>query len=80
MNIEAAQRVDVPSEVERLLGPETAARMPDPCWWVEVRASGTESGAAELAHRFAGSLTDRLGGTVWPPRPEERAGREGGTP
>lgn len=71
VSIEAAQRVDVPGEVARLLGSRIAARMPEPCWWVEVRASSTEKAAAELAHRFADSLTARVGGTVWPEREGE---------
>lgn len=77
VSIEAAQRVDVPGEVERLLGAETAARMPEPCWWVEVRASSAARGAtdtAALAHRFADSLVDRLGGTVWSSLPRPAGG------
>ncbi|QBI52225.1 hypothetical protein [Streptomonospora litoralis] len=66
--IESAQQVEVPGEVERLLGGHTAAGMPDPCWWVEARAAGSGPDPAGLAHRFADSLTRRCGGTVWPPR------------
>ncbi|GAA3732141.1 hypothetical protein [Salinactinospora qingdaonensis] len=81
LSIEAAQRVDVPSEVERLLGSDTARRMPHPCWWVEARATHPRDGdedTAALAHRFATGLVDRLGGTVWPTRPREDgpSGRE----
>lgn len=68
LSIEAAQEVEVPDEVERLLGPHTAAARPDPCWWVEARAAGSGPDPAGLAHRFADSLAARLGGTVWPPR------------
>ncbi|MBB6173836.1 hypothetical protein HNR23_003896 [Nocardiopsis mwathae] len=81
VSIEAAQRVDVPGEVERLLGAETAACMPDPCWWVEVRASrgtdGTAAGVdtAGLAHRFADGLVGSLGGTVWSAHPRPTARR-----
>ncbi|ASU82224.1 hypothetical protein CDO52_04980 [Nocardiopsis gilva YIM 90087] len=77
VSIEAAQRVDVPGEVGRLLGAETAARMPDPCWWVEVRASSAARGTtdtAALAHRFADALVERLGGTVWSSRPRPAGG------
>ncbi|MDT0304220.1 hypothetical protein [Streptomonospora wellingtoniae] len=66
--IEAAQKVEVPDEVVRLLGARAAADMPDPCWWVEARAPGAGDDAADLAHRFADSLCGRLGGTVWPQR------------
>lgn len=72
--IEAAQKVDVPGEVERLLGEQAAADMPDPCWWVEARAAGSGPDPAGLAHRFADALTGRLGGAVWPPRPVGRGG------
>ncbi|MFC3996254.1 DUF6177 family protein [Nocardiopsis sediminis] len=65
LGIEAAQRVEAAGEVERLLGAETAARMPDPCWWVEARAADTDADTVALAHRFADGLVDRLGGTVW---------------
>ncbi|WP_233515300.1 hypothetical protein [Marinitenerispora sediminis] len=74
LSIEAAQRVEVASEVERLLGAETAARTPDPCWWVEARAAGSDPAAVALAHRFADGLVDRLGGTVWSARPRLRGG------
>lgn len=74
LSIEAAQRVAVASEVERLLGAGTAALMPDPCWWVEARASSAEAEAVALAHRFADRLVDRLGGTVWSSRPRLRQG------
>ncbi|MUL43247.1 hypothetical protein FZ103_19095 [Streptomonospora sp. PA3] len=70
--IEAAQKVEVPGEVGRLLGAEAAAGMPDPCWWVEARAPGSGPDPEALAHRFADSLTARLGGIVWPPRPAEQ--------
>ncbi|MBX9388715.1 hypothetical protein ACFONH_17085 [Streptomonospora nanhaiensis] len=69
LSIEAAQEVRVPGEVERLLGPDIAAQLPDPCWWIEARAAGADPGPAGLAHRFAGGLVQRLGGLVWSPRP-----------
>lgn len=70
VGVEAAQRVDVPDEVERLLGAEAAQRAPDPCWWVEARAVDTDERSVAVAHRFADEMTRRLGGTVWssPPR------------
>ncbi|MFC7329861.1 hypothetical protein [Marinactinospora rubrisoli] len=69
LSIEAAQRVEVAGEVERLLGADTAARMPDPCWWVEARAARSDPESVALAHRFADGLADRLGGTVWSAAP-----------
>ncbi|SEF43918.1 hypothetical protein SAMN04489712_10124 [Thermomonospora echinospora] len=67
VNIEAAQRVDVEGEVERLLGAEVTAGLTVPYWWVEVRASGGRGDAPALAHRFADAMVERLGGAVWPP-------------
>lgn len=77
VSIEAAQRVDVEGEVERLLGPGAAEGLTVPYWWVEIRASGDGDRPAALAHRFAGDLVRRLGGRVWSarPAPEEGAGR-----
>ncbi|RAY13179.1 hypothetical protein DPM19_22070 [Actinomadura craniellae] len=69
LNIEAAQRVDVEGEVERLLGPGAADGLTVPYWWVEVRASGDGDRPAALAHRFADDLVRRLGGRVWSARP-----------
>ncbi|SKA10427.1 hypothetical protein SAMN02745673_02474 [Marinactinospora thermotolerans DSM 45154] len=72
LGIEAAQRVEVRDEVERLLGAETAARMPEPCWWVEARAAGSGEEAVAVAHRFADALVGELGGIVWSSRPALR--------
>ncbi|GAB3439193.1 hypothetical protein GCM10027570_03180 [Streptomonospora sediminis] len=76
--IEAAQQVEVPSEVARVLGTAAAADMPDPCWWVEARAAGSGPDPEGLAHRFGDALADRLGGIVWPQRgPAAQAAPDG---
>jgi hypothetical protein len=61
-SIEVPVLVQVPGEVERLLGPEMAC--PVPVWWVEIRASGGED-AARIARAFADEMVVRCGGTVW---------------
>jgi hypothetical protein len=68
VSIELPVLVQVPGEVERLLGPELAGRVQVPVWWVEARAPSARQGAGELARRFADALVQRLGGTVWPQR------------
>ncbi|XVQ11426.1 hypothetical protein ACQP1W_02270 [Spirillospora sp. CA-255316] len=65
--IEAAQRVEVAAEVERLLGEGVAEGLVTPFWWVEARATGDIDRSAEVAHRFAAALVRQLGGRVWPP-------------
>ncbi|MBA9006728.1 MULTISPECIES: hypothetical protein [Thermomonospora] len=77
LSIEAAQRVDVEGEVERLLGAEAAAGLSVPYWWVEARATGSEPAGAALAHRFAEAMVERLGGRVWPPGPPPQAAGPG---
>ena len=73
LSIEAAQRVDVAGEVERLLGPEVTAGLTVPYWWVEARAVDTEADAIEITHRFAEAMTERLGGAVWSSAPGRAA-------
>ncbi|MFD8980786.1 DUF6177 family protein [Streptomyces sp. NPDC059564] len=63
VSVEAPVLVQVPGEVERLLG--TSARTP--VWWTETRASTAVPEAAELAGAVAGRLAEVLGGAVWPP-------------
>ncbi|MCY9787063.1 DUF6177 family protein [Nocardiopsis sp. EMB25] len=63
-SVERSQRVEARDEVVRLLGADAAVGMPDPCWWVEVRARPDEAGR-ETAHRVADALALRSGGTVW---------------
>ena len=64
-SLEAPILIQVPGEVERLLGPELAG-VPTPVWWHEIRATPQE-GAPELADRYAAELVKRLGGQVWKP-------------
>jgi hypothetical protein len=67
VSIEVPLLVQVPGEVERLLGAETAERVSTPVWWLEARA---RDGRGELARAVAEELVRRLGGVVWPPRKE----------
>jgi hypothetical protein len=66
VSIEVPVLVRIPGEVERLLGPVVAARVPPPLWWVEARAPSAREGAERLGRRFAAALADRCGGVVWP--------------
>jgi hypothetical protein len=66
-SLEAPILIQVPGEVERLLGPELAG-VPTPVWWAEVRAD-PQNGGPELADRYAAELVKRLGGQVWKPAP-----------
>jgi hypothetical protein len=66
-SLEAPILIQVPGEVERLLGPELAD-VEIPVWWMEVRAT-PQDGAPELADRYAATLVERLGGRVWKPAP-----------
>ncbi|MET7280902.1 hypothetical protein ABZS29_21885 [Kribbella sp. NPDC005582] len=65
VSIELPLLIQVPGEVERMLGAEVGT-VDTPAWWVEIRASALE-GARELAEKFARTLIDRLGGKVWTP-------------
>ncbi|MGX2995038.1 DUF6177 family protein [Streptomyces sp. JNUCC 64] len=67
VSVESPVLVQVPGEVERLLGPEQAAAAPMPVWWTEARASGAVPAAEPLAGSVVGRLVHLLGGTVWPP-------------
>lgn len=71
VSIEAPERVRVPGEVERLLGPEMAGRVRVPIWWVEVRAAPGVPDAARIARKFADDIVHWQGGTVWPLPPGE---------
>lgn len=73
VSIEAAQRVDVAGEVERLLGDAITVGLTVPYWWMEARAPEDAPDAPAVAHRFAAALTARLGGVVWPPSPPSAA-------
>jgi hypothetical protein len=70
VSIEVPVLVQVPGEVERLLGAEVAGRLPpQPLWWVETRAPSARDGAERLGRRFAEALAARCGGVVWPAEP-----------
>ncbi|GAA0585268.1 hypothetical protein HPO96_10350 [Kribbella sandramycini] len=65
VSIELPLLIQVPGEVERMLGVSVGV-VETPAWWVEIRATAAD-GARELAERFAQTLIDRLGGRVWTP-------------
>lgn len=69
LNLESPLYVQVPGEVERLLG-VPAGEVETPVWWFEARAT-TNEGAAEAADAYAGELVRRLGGRVWTAAGEE---------
>lgn len=66
--VDGARLVQVPDEVQRLLGP-AAPDVGDAVWWVDVRASSTLEGADAAARRLAEVLVERHGGAVWVPEP-----------
>lgn len=71
VSIEAPELVRVPGEVERLLGPQMAGKVPLPTWWVEIRAASGMPEARRIARKFADDIVHWQGGTVWPPPPED---------
>lgn len=71
VSVEAPQFIQVPGEVERLLGPEMAERAGTPVWWVEVRAASAIDGASEVARRFAEQIVQSSGGVLWAPAATE---------
>ena len=65
VSIELPLLIQVPGEVERMLG--TSVGLVDtPAWWVEIRATA-QDGAREIAEQYAKTLINRLGGKVWTP-------------
>jgi hypothetical protein len=64
VSIEVPLFLQVPGEIERLLGTEVARHVPLPVWWVEARAA-KRAAAGPIAGRFAAELAGRLGGRVW---------------
>ncbi len=63
VSIELPLLIQVPGEVERMLG-TAVGTVETPAWWVEIRASARD-GAREVAERYAATLINRLGGKVW---------------
>lgn len=69
-SMQAAQRLTLATEADRLLASEIADDLPAQPYWVEAR--GTHLPGVDptgVVSRFARSLTDRLGGVVWTPEP-----------
>ncbi|MFJ5718563.1 DUF6177 family protein [Streptomyces sp. NPDC093149] len=64
VSVEAPRYLQVPGEVDRLLGSSVHAE--SPVWWTEARATTAVEEAGRLAGSVAGRLTAELGGTVWP--------------
>ncbi len=73
VTIEPGQRVEARGEVGRLLGNEATTGLPDPCWWLELRARPDAPGR-DAAHRIADALALRLGGLVWTSLPDGSTG------
>jgi hypothetical protein len=65
VTIEGARLVQVPGEVQRLLGVTDA---PHPAWWVETRAVATDPQAPRIARRFTAALISLTGGVSWSSR------------
>jgi hypothetical protein len=63
VSIELPLLIQVPGEVERMLG-TTVGEVDTPAWWVEIRATARD-GAREVAEQYATTLINRLGGKVW---------------
>ncbi|MGW1690375.1 DUF6177 family protein [Streptomyces sp. NPDC002399] len=64
VSVEAPRYLQVPGEVDRLLG--SAVHAESPVWWTEARATTAVEEAGRLAGSVAGRLTAVHGGTVWP--------------
>lgn len=62
MTTEGARLVQVPGEVERLLG--IVDDVPHPVWWVETRAPGHDQEAEATARRYTHALVAATGG-MW---------------
>lgn len=65
VSIELPLLIQVPGEVERMLG-TSVGTVKTPAWWVEIRATARD-GARELGQQYANTLVNRLGGKVWTP-------------
>ncbi len=73
--MQAAQRLTVSAEADRLLGDGITDDLPAQPLWVEVRGTElTDTDTAATARRFAHCLVERHGGAVW--EPERRLPRD----
>lgn len=75
VSVEEPQYIQVPGEVERLVGPEMAAQAGTPVWWVEIRAASAIDGSSDVARRFAEQIVQASGGVLWDPAPERPGAR-----
>ncbi len=66
VSLETPVLVQVPGELDRLLGPGWSDRLGLPVWWLEARAPSGHPEAEALARRFADEVARRLDGEVWP--------------
>jgi hypothetical protein len=71
VSLETPVLVQVPGEIDRLLGPGYGDRLGLPVWWFEARAPSGRPEAEALARRFADEVARRLDGLVWPPAAQE---------
>ncbi|MCW2886831.1 MAG: hypothetical protein QOE54_3496 [Streptosporangiaceae bacterium] len=62
VSIETPMLVQVPGEVERLLGVQVNV----PTWWVNIRAAAEPPEAERIARKFSDDLVRWQGGMVWP--------------
>jgi hypothetical protein len=74
VSIELPLLIQVPGEVERMLG-TAVGTVETPAWWVEIRATARD-GAREVAEKYATTLINRLGGKVWTSAGVETAANE----
>ncbi|MCO1658384.1 hypothetical protein [Pseudonocardia humida] len=65
VTVEGPRLVQVPGEVQRLLGVTDA---PHPTWWVEAKAVSTDPEAPRIARRFTAALLSLTGGVSWSSR------------
>jgi hypothetical protein len=64
VSIEEPYLVHVPGEVERLIGPDAAARATTPACWMEIRAVRRDN-AGWIARTYGDELVRVVGGSVW---------------
>ena len=72
VSLETPVLVQVPGEIDRLLGPGYGDRLGLPVWWIEARAPSGRPEAEALARRFAAELARHLDGLVWPATAQEQ--------